>query len=95
MHNTAKPEQIKAEAQILADKLYLYGTDYMSTGEIKNYFVHFPSIRVTWINDSSCIIGFSSESEAETAFFKYSIKPLEDQPLETENLEGEEKMDID
>ena len=32
-----KPEEIKRTAVITEDSLYLYGTDFMSTGDIKDY----------------------------------------------------------
>ena len=56
-----KPEEIKRSAVITEDSLYLFGTDFMSTGDIKDYMgIQFPDIFVTWINDSSCTIKFDS-----------------------------------
>lgn len=54
-----KPEEIKRTAVITEDSLYLYGTDFMSTGDLKDYMgIQYPDIYVTWINDSSCTIKF-------------------------------------
>jgi hypothetical protein len=39
LHNVSKPEEIKSEAIIKLDCLYLYGTDYMSTEEIALYLI--------------------------------------------------------
>ena len=32
-----KPVEIKQDAKIIEDSLYLYGTDFMSTNDIKSY----------------------------------------------------------
>ena len=61
LHNQAKPEEIKSEAVIIVDCLYLYGTDYMSTREIKEHFMRYPTMHVQWINDSSCTLKFQTE----------------------------------
>ena len=61
-----KPAEISASAVIREDSLYLYGTDYMSTRDIKEYLgTQFPSIEIKWINDSSCTLQFTSKEEAE------------------------------
>lgn len=71
-----KPEEIKRTAVITEDSLYLYGTDFMSTGDIKDYMgIQFPDIYVTWINDSSCTIKFDSKEQAATAYMKFSVRP--------------------
>ena len=44
LYNSAKPEQIQESAQIYEDTLYLYGTDYMSNSDIKDYFLRFPEV---------------------------------------------------
>ena len=80
MHNTAKPEEIRADAVVDPNSLYLYGTDYMSTSEIKDYLIHFPAVRIRWINDSSCTLGFPDETQTEQAYNAYSVKPLESDP---------------
>ena len=46
LHNVSKPEEIKSTAIIIEDTLYLYGTDYMSTQEIKLYFMRYPNTEV-------------------------------------------------
>lgn len=54
---------------IKPDTLYLYGTDFMSTRDIKFYIgTQFPNIQIQWINDSSCTILFESEEQANQAF---------------------------
>jgi hypothetical protein len=80
LHNMAKPEEIKETAVIIPDSLYLYGTDYMSNKDIKYYLIHFPHVRIKWINDSSCTLNFASPEEADRAYFMYSVKPLENDP---------------
>lgn len=60
-----KPVEIQRTATISEDSLYLYGTDFMSTEDIKDYMgVQFPDIIITWINDSSCTIKFVSQEQA-------------------------------
>ena len=64
-----KPEEIREGAQIINDKLYLYGTDYMSHVDIKEYLgVQFPDIEIKWINDSSCTVKFTSDEQAQSAY---------------------------
>lgn len=70
-----KPEEIREGAEIVNDKLYLYGTDFMSHVDIKEYFVQFPDIEIKWINDSSCTIRFTSDHEAQQAYNQYSVRP--------------------
>ena len=42
-----KPAEIHESAQIKDDTLYLYGTDYMSTQDIRIYFgTYFPRIEI-------------------------------------------------
>lgn len=54
-----KPAEIQADAQINDDALYLYGTDFMSTRDIKFYVgTQFPEVQIKWINDSSCTLTF-------------------------------------
>ena len=60
LHNVSKPDEIKSEAVIIEDKLYLYGTDFMSTKEIRLHFMRYPEVQVQWINDSSCTLQFTS-----------------------------------
>lgn len=49
----------------------------MSTHEVKQYFMRYPSVEVKWINDSSCTIKFASNEEAAAAYHELSIKPVE------------------
>lgn len=42
----SKPEEIKSEAVIKLNCLYLYGTDYMSTDEIALYLIQFPNVHI-------------------------------------------------
>ena len=63
----------------------------MSNDDIKNYFLHYPSIRLTWINDSSVILCFASESQAADAFFKMRVKPLDSQTMR----EGDDPRNFD
>jgi hypothetical protein len=46
LHNVSKPDEIKSEAVIIEDKLYLYGTDFMSTKEIRLHFMRYPEVQV-------------------------------------------------
>lgn len=56
-----KPAEIQADAQIKEETLYLYGTDFMSTRDIKLYVgTQFPEVQIKWINDSSCTLIFQS-----------------------------------
>lgn len=68
LHNVAKPDEIKSDAVIIENQLYLYGTDFMSTKEIKLHFMRYPEVEVKWINDSSCTLQFSSHEEAAEAY---------------------------
>ncbi len=77
LHNVSKPEEIKASAVIIENMLYFYGTDYMSTKEIKDYFMRYPDIEVKWINDSSCTLKFPSNEIAAEAYHQFSVKPVE------------------
>ena len=62
---------------IIEDLLYFYGTDYMSTREVYDYFMRYPNISVKWINDSSCTIKFQTKEEADSAYHEFSVKPVE------------------
>ena len=63
--NFEKPEEIKDGAEIIEDSLYLYGTDFMSTNDIKEYMsTQFPELDIKWINDSSCTLKFKSKEDA-------------------------------
>ena len=58
-----KPAEIHESAIIRPDTLYLYGTDFMSTKDIKLYIgTQFPEIEIKWINDSSCSVVFPNEA---------------------------------
>ncbi len=91
IHNVAKPEEIKSTAVIIEDMLYLYGTDFMSTDEINLYMYSFPTMKVRWINDSSCTLKFNSNEEAARAYNQFSVKPVqEDESLgfDKRNFDG-------
>lgn len=82
LHNVSKPDEIKSDAVIIENQLYLYGTDFMSTEEIRVHFMRYPRVFVNWINDSSCTLLFSTHEEAADAYHQYSVKPVEaDQSL--------------
>lgn len=71
-----KPAEIQADAQIRDEALYLYGTDYMSTRDIKFYVgTQFPEVEIKWINDSSCTLTFQNKEEAEQAYLQFSVRP--------------------
>ena len=55
------------------DTLYLYGVDYMSTKEVKEYFKAFKEPEVTWINDSACRIKFEGQELATNAYKAISL----------------------
>jgi len=83
---------------MLADSLYIYGVDYMSTEDVQTYFsryskiigqdeVNEESFKVIWINDSSCVVKFPSEYNAQKAYHELKLSesrsddrlpPLED-----------------
>ena len=87
-----KPAEISASAVIREDSLYLYGTDYMSTRDIKEYLgTQFPSIEIKWINDSSCTLQFTSKEEAEQAYMQYSVRPA---ALKVKTLERTESETV-
>lgn len=70
-----KPVEIQSDAQIIEDSLYLYGTDFMSTHDIRNYVgTLFPKVEIKWINDSSCTLKFESNEDAESAYRKFSVR---------------------
>lgn len=70
----APPVPILADSNILSNSLYLYGVDFMSTDDVKNYFHRYSQLaqgvesleseedqfNVKWINDSSCVIKLPS-----------------------------------
>jgi hypothetical protein len=68
LHNVSKPDEIKSDAVIIEDKLYLYGTDFMSTKEIKEHFMRYTDLVVQWINDSSCTLKFLSPEQAAEGY---------------------------
>ena len=68
LHNVSKPDEIKSDAVIIENQLYLYGTDFMSTEEIRLHFMRYPRVFVNWINDSSCTLLFSTHEEAADAY---------------------------
>lgn len=71
-----KPAEITENAIIREETLYLYGTDFMSTRDIKFYIgTQFPQIDIQWINDSSCTIKFPDNGQAEQAYMQYSVRP--------------------
>lgn len=77
LHNQAKPKQVDDEAVWLDDRLYLYGTDYMSNDDLKIYLLRYPEVEIKWINDSSCTLQFKSADECADAFRVLSMKPVE------------------
>ena len=70
----APPLPILEGSTILADSLYLYGVDFMSTGDVKAYFKRYTmnkrddaedpenkqEAEIQWINDSSCVVKLPS-----------------------------------
>lgn len=52
----------------------------MSTAEIKQYLLAYPTVHVKWINDSSCTLSFENEATCEQAYHAFSVKPLESDP---------------
>lgn len=69
-------------SEILKDSLYLYGVDFMSTDDVKQYFSRYwkntdvpetEAIVVTWINDSSCVIKLISEVHALKAYTELKL----------------------
>ena len=87
-----KPAEIQADAVIREDSLYLYGTDFMSTRDIKMYVgTQFPHIDIKWINDSSCTLNFPDKEQADQAYMQFSVRPAS---LKV-NLNSEPKLAAD
>ena len=72
------PRRIQLEEEMSMDTLYLYGVDYMSTKEVKEYFKSFKEPEVTWINDSACRIKFESQDLALNAYKAISMSSHQD-----------------
>ena len=66
------PRPIETESAIVTNKIYLYGVDYMSTMDIKQYFERFATsqdaLTVAWLNDSSCTVQFESDEMSQKAY---------------------------
>ena len=76
LKNMDKPEEIREGAKIIENSLYLYGTDFMSTSNIKMYIgTQFPNVQITWINDSSCTLQFESNEVTQEAYTQFSVRP--------------------
>jgi hypothetical protein len=89
----APPVPILAGSEILPDSLYLYGVDFMSTGDVRKYFKKYfgyndtDGDNIKWINDSSCVIVFPSVDMAKLAYFELKLsEPREDEKLPPLNL---------
>ena len=90
LQNWEKPNQINEEAEILESALYMYGTDFMNTREIKDDYMgsRYPDMTVTWLNDSSCVLSFPDKDQAAQAFHAFTVENQE-QP-KAEGLEEKE-----
>lgn len=68
--NERKPRVLRKKSQFCGKKqIYVYGTDYLSTNDILEYFKsHSPDKAVEWINDSSCVVVFASKEAALNAY---------------------------
>jgi hypothetical protein len=75
----ASPVPILEGAKLLKDSLYIYGVDYMSTDDVKSYFARYSKLpgeeevneehfKVTWINDSSCVVKLPGHIQAFKAY---------------------------
>ena len=74
LENKEQPMDIDTDATVSETKLYLYGTDFMSTTDIKDiYMCRYPEIQINWINDSSCVLIFNTEKEASDAIHGFSV----------------------
>ena len=86
-----KPAEIKAGAEIIPDSLYLYGVDWMSNKDIKNYIgTQFPNFVIQWINDSSCTIKMDTNELADQLYMQFSVRPaalMQKKPDAAENAE--------
>lgn len=71
----AAPVPILEGQNMLSDSLYIYGVDYMSTEDVCSYFSRYSKLafqeavdpetfKITWINDSSCVVKLPSEAQA-------------------------------
>jgi len=63
---------------VLGNKLYMYGTDFMSTDEVKQYFEKFGDTTIQWINDSSCTVLFEKDEAARAAYTTCSLSSNKD-----------------
>lgn len=45
----------------------MYGVDFLSTQDILRYFDGFGTLKIEWLNDSSCNVVFASEEATENA----------------------------
>jgi len=57
------------------DKLYLYGTDWMSNKDISDIYMgsRYPEMEIKWINDSSCVLAFKTPEEAKEALHNFTV----------------------
>ena len=78
--------------------MYLYGTDFMSTGDIRVYIgLQYPNIEINWINDSSCTLKFQTNEEAAEAYLKFSVRPATfvNESTTTSDCAEDEKTKLD
>lgn len=68
--NKDQPKEIQQGSQVIETSLYLYGTDFMSTGDVNKYFSIFDPKQVQWINDSSCVVSFEDPTKCALAYEK-------------------------
>jgi len=52
--NQYKPMNPPSESEIKKDTLHVYGVDYMSAKDVKDYFKGYNITDIKWLNDSSC-----------------------------------------
>jgi len=88
----APPVPILAGSEIVPDSLYLYGVDFMSTDNVREYFSRYfrdsemtveeQNKAVIWINDSSCVIKLPSAERATKAYLELKLsEPRMDEAL--------------
>ena len=105
IEHKAPPLPIQAKSTITTDSLYLFGVDFMSTGDVLKYFKRYlnqeepeedQKKRVVWINDSSCLVKFESSDHSLKAYEQLKLsEPRDDDELPSLKTYLQEKQQIE
>jgi hypothetical protein len=78
--------------KIRYDVLHLFGTEEMSTDDVKRFFdTYDPHYKLEWVSDSACNIVFDSNSVAKDAYETYGIRGIPFDPEVAAKLTEEER----